>query len=118
MAGALERAAGFFMPSRPDQKQWRLARVIFSKKSSELADFVNPVSHGSSALKPSIWTRTSKSRSAQMGLENESGTPLASPQRRPASPVNGAGGTTGCTDDSQARKSFLITAKIFEAIYN
>jgi hypothetical protein len=34
------------------------------------------------------------------------GARLASPQPRPASPVNGAGGITGCTDDAQAQGSF------------
>jgi hypothetical protein len=34
------------------------------------------------------------------------GAQLASPQPRPASPVNGAGGITGCGNDAQARGSF------------
>ena len=31
---------------------------------------------------------------------------LASPQPRPTSPVNGAGGITGCRDDSKPPESF------------
>jgi hypothetical protein len=36
----------------------------------------------------------------------KSGARLASPQPRPASPVNGAGGITGFRNDAQAKKSF------------
>jgi hypothetical protein len=41
---------------------------------------------------------------------------LASPQPRPTSPVNGAGGITGCRDDAQAPESFqppMIFSKYF-----
>src|SRR4029077_17420014 len=33
---------------------------------------------------------------------------LASPQPRPTSPVNGAGGITGCRDDAQSPESFRL----------
>jgi hypothetical protein len=52
------------------------------------------------------WTASSI---RQWDAENECGAPLASPQQRPASPVNGAGGTTGCHEDAQARESFPET---------
>jgi len=39
---------------------------------------------------------------------------LASPQPRPASPVNGAGGITGCGDDAQVQKSFQPGSAFFE----
>jgi hypothetical protein len=38
---------------------------------------------------------------------------LASPQPRPTAPVNGAGGITGCRDDSQAPRVVPAPGKIF-----
>jgi hypothetical protein len=37
----------------------------------------------------------------------------ASPRSRPTSPVNGAGGITGCFDDSEAPKSFQPVQNFF-----
>jgi len=37
----------------------------------------------------------------------------ASPQPRPTSPVDGAGGLTGCHNDAQGQKSFLLAQNIF-----
>src|SRR5689334_13057045 len=56
-----------------------------------------------------------KGRMGMTGGENECGAPPASPRRCPASPVNGAGGTTGCRDDSRAQESFLAIGKFFRA---
>jgi hypothetical protein len=39
-------------------------------------------------------------------VEKKSRARLASPQPRPTSPVNGAGGITGCQYDAQASESF------------
>ena len=44
---------------------------------------------------------------------NKIGARLASPQPRPASPVNGAGGITGCGYDSRAQRSFQQAAVFF-----
>ena len=42
------------------------------------------------------------------------GARLASPQPRPASPVNGAGGITGCGNDAQAFGSFQPGPAFFQ----
>jgi hypothetical protein len=42
------------------------------------------------------------------------GARLASPQPRPASPVNGAGGITGCGNDAQAFGSFQLSLAFFQ----
>jgi len=41
---------------------------------------------------------------------------LASPQPRPTSPVDGAGGLTGCHNDAQGQKSFLLAQNIFHTV--
>jgi hypothetical protein len=41
---------------------------------------------------------------------------LASPQPRPTSPVDGAGGLTGCHDDARRQKSFLLMQNIFHTV--
>src|SRR5437660_1342491 len=43
---------------------------------------------------------------AQAGRKTKSRARPASPRSRPTSPVNGAGGITGCLDDSDAPESF------------
>jgi hypothetical protein len=42
---------------------------------------------------------------------------LASPQPRPASPVNGAGGITGCQKDSQPKRSFQPGGAFFSDFF-
>ncbi|MGC2178792.1 MAG: hypothetical protein WA650_11265, partial [Bradyrhizobium sp.] len=48
------------------------------------------------------------------GPRNKSGARLASPQPRPTSPVNGAGGITGCGKDARAERSFQPRITFFE----
>jgi hypothetical protein len=52
-----------------------------------------------------------------MACPQKLGARLASPQPRPASPVNGAGGITGCWDDSRRKRTFR-TVVIFFKIFN
>ena len=47
-------------------------------------------------------------------IPKKSGARLASPQPRPASPVNGAGGITGCRNDSRPKKSFQQGRTFFQ----
>ena len=50
---------------------------------------------------------------ALQGLEQKSRARPASPRSRPTSPVNGAGGITGCRDDSEAPESVPAVQKFF-----
>jgi hypothetical protein len=54
-----------------------------------------------------------KPRPEKQTAKKESRAQLASPQPRPTSPVNGAGGMTGCYDYAQALRSFLLPGTFF-----
>jgi len=56
----------------------------------------------SEAYEPKVGRLVGRSSYFLRLLEQKSRARLASPQSRPTSPVNGAGGITGCRDDSQA----------------
>ena len=74
---------------------------------------MSPVHHGASATH-TCFEGGDGSRARSLVSEiKKSRARLASPQPRPTSPVNGAGGITGCRDDAQAPRVVPATANFF-----